>query len=77
MGQRELVMLGHGEIGRALESALIPRHRISIWEKDLDTGEENIPLEEVVDAGCDLILFAIPTSPPREIASSVTRAPPH
>ena len=77
MGQREIVMLGHGEIGRALESALVPGHRIAIWEKDLDTGTENIPLEEMFAAGCDLILFAIPTSPHREIAERVHQAAPH
>ncbi|MCZ6826901.1 MAG: hypothetical protein O7D88_05330 [Gammaproteobacteria bacterium] len=76
MGQREIVMLGHGEIGRALESALIPKSRISIWERDLDTWEENIPLEELLEPGCDLILFALPTSPHREIAERVHKAAP-
>ena len=76
MGQREIVMLGHGEIGRALESALVPRHRISVWETNLDTWEENVPLEELLEPGCDLILFALPTSPHREIAERVHKAAP-
>jgi len=76
MGQREIVMLGHGEIGRALESALVPKSRVSIWERDLDTWEENIPLEELLEPGCDLILFALPTSPHREIAERVHKAAP-
>jgi glycerol-3-phosphate dehydrogenase (NAD(P)+) len=77
MSQREIVMLGHGEIGRALESALVPKSRISIWERDLDTWEENVPLEELLEPGCDLILFALPTSPHQEIAERVHQAAPH
>ena len=76
MSQREIVMLGHGEIGRALESALVPKSRISIWERDLDTWEENVPLEELLAPGCDLILFALPTSPHQEIAERVHQAAP-
>lgn len=77
MGQREIVMLGHGEIGHALESALTPRNRVSIWERDLDTWEENVPLETLLAPGCDLILFALPASPHREIAERVHQAAPH
>lgn len=66
-------MLGHGEIGQAIESVLVPQHRVSYWERDLETWEENVPLKSLLntDAGCDLILFAMPANPHREMAESV------
>lgn len=74
MNQYQIVMLGHGEIGKAIESVLVPRHRVSFWERDLETWEENVPLEDLLDAGCDLILFAMPANPHREMAERVHAA---
>lgn len=71
-----IVMLGHGEIGRALESVTTPRNRLVIWERDLETWQENTPLEILLSEPCDLVLFALPAKPHHELAKRVHAALP-
>jgi len=68
-----VLILGHGEMGTALEGLLRGRHQVSIWERDLSTGRETVPLEAAV-RGVDCALFALPAAPHRELARRVREA---
>lgn len=74
MESRNIILLGHGEIGQALETVLGSRHRVRYWERDLASWKENAPLESLLAAGCDLLVFALPANPHRELAERVHAA---
>ena len=65
-----VLLLGHGAISRAMEHLLGPRHELTIWDRDLDTWEENVELESVAGEP-DFILFTLPTNPHEECARRV------
>jgi glycerol-3-phosphate dehydrogenase (NAD(P)+) len=60
----QVLILGYGEMGHAMESLLHSRHRISIWDKYPPDGMVPVRLEEAVPAA-DVILFCLPASPHR------------
>lgn len=63
-----VAILGYGEMGRTFEFLLSERASVTIWEKDLNTGEESQPLEEVANAA-DVVVFAVPATPVPDIAA--------
>ncbi|NBB92497.1 MAG: hypothetical protein GVY32_04920 [Gammaproteobacteria bacterium] len=63
---RRILILGHGAMGRMFER-LLSGHELTIWERDPDTGEESVALERACD-GQDVVLFALPAHPHRELA---------
>jgi len=65
-----VLLLGHGAMGRAMERLLGPRHRIAVWDRDLETREETLDLEAAVPAQ-DFILFTLPTNPHGELAARI------
>lgn len=65
--RRQVLILGHGEMGHSMEKLLAPRHDLCIWDRNLDTWQENIPLEEAA-RGRAVALFALPTNPHAELA---------
>lgn len=71
-GRASVLILGHGEMGGALEYLLSPRHDVAIWEKNLPKGTENVPLESLT-AGRQFIFFAIPAVPHAELAVRAAR----
>lgn len=70
MEAARVLLLGHGAISRAMEHLLGERHQLTIWDRDLDTWEENVELESVAGEP-DFILFTLPTSPHEELARRV------
>lgn len=62
-----VLILGHGEMGRTMEYLLSGNHDLTLWEKNLEDGSENLPLEDAV-AGRDFILFMLHANPHRELA---------
>lgn len=66
MSRRRILILGHGAMGRMFQ-ALLFRHDLVIWERDPDTGEESVELEETC-RGSEIVLFALPAHPHRELA---------
>jgi glycerol-3-phosphate dehydrogenase (NAD(P)+) len=71
-----VLILGHGEMGRAMESLLSPRHELHIWKKNLEDGSENIRLEQAVP-GRDFVLFMLHANPHEELARRIRdRLPP-
>jgi glycerol-3-phosphate dehydrogenase (NAD(P)+) len=63
-----VLILGHGEMGRAMEFLLRQRHRLSLWERHPKPGGPAVVLEAVA-AEQDFILFCLPANPHFELAS--------
>jgi glycerol-3-phosphate dehydrogenase (NAD(P)+) len=66
MQPRRILILGYGAMGRMFET-LLSRHDLRIWTLDPDSGEESIALEEVC-RDREIVLFALPAHPHRELA---------
>lgn len=72
----QVLILGHGEMGRSMEKLLAPRHDLVIWDRNLDTWQENILLEEAAQ-GRAVVFFTLPTNPHAELAERLLgRLPP-
>lgn len=65
---KRVLILGHGAMGRAMETLLSPRHGIAVWDRDLTTGVETEPLEAAAQ-GREVVVFALPADPHDELAS--------
>lgn len=57
-------------MGRAMEYLLSARHDLTVWEKNLADGSENIPLEEAV-ADKEFVLFMLHANPHVELATRI------
>ena len=66
----EVLILGFGEMGHAMQHLLAHRHNLYIFDKFADTGSQAITLEEVVPIA-DFILFCLPVNPHREIVTQI------
>lgn len=64
----QVLILGYGEVGRAMEHLLSPGHDVSVWHRDMSTGVESLALEETARQ-CEVILFALPAIPHAEVAA--------
>ncbi|MCR4331821.1 MAG: hypothetical protein NUV34_03830 [Sulfuricaulis sp.] len=64
----QVLILGHGEMGRAMEYLLRQRHRLTLWERHPKPGTPPVALDSVA-AEQDFILFCLPASPHFELAS--------
>jgi len=67
-----ILILGHGEMGRAMER-LLGRHTLQIWQRRPPHGSTPVNLEQAA-ADSDFILFCLPATAHAEIAARV--APP-
>ena len=63
-----VLILGHGEMGRAMEYLLRRRHRLTVWERHPKPGTPAVVLDAVA-AEQDFILFCLPASPHFELAN--------
>jgi glycerol-3-phosphate dehydrogenase (NAD(P)+) len=63
-----VLVLGHGEMGRAMEYLLHARHALTIWERRPQPGAPPVELESAT-AQQDVILFCLPANPHFELAS--------
>lgn len=63
----QVLILGRGAMGSMFESLLGERARVTTWERDLETGVESDPLEELA-AGRDAVILAVPAMPHDELA---------
>jgi glycerol-3-phosphate dehydrogenase (NAD(P)+) len=68
-----VLILGHGEMGRAMEYLLRPRHSLAVWERHPGPGSPSVALESAAGQQ-DFILFCLPANPHFELA---TRLRPH
>ena len=70
-----IAILGRGEMGHSFERLLADRCRISWWDKDLQAGEENQPLEQAV-ADVHAVILAMPAAGVSAIAARLGEALP-
>jgi glycerol-3-phosphate dehydrogenase (NAD(P)+) len=65
-----VLILGHGEMGHAMEHLLTARHDVRIWDITGVVSGNHATLEEEV-AEAQVILFCLPVNPHHEIASRI------
>jgi glycerol-3-phosphate dehydrogenase (NAD(P)+) len=63
-----VLILGHGEMGRAMEHLLRHRHALTIWERHPQAGIPPVALESICGQQ-DFILFCLPANPHFELAA--------
>ena len=66
--QFRVLILGHGEMGRAMEYLLHRQHMLTIWERHPKAGTAPVELDAVAGQQ-DFILFCLPASPQFDLAS--------
>ena len=62
-----VLILGHGEMGRAMEFLLAPHQPLRTWQRHPPAGVEPVILETAVPAS-DVILFCLPATAHAEVA---------
>jgi len=68
--QFRVLILGHGEMGRAMEYLLSERQQVDIWDKYPQDDLQSVQLEEAAPLA-DIVLFCLPVNPHREIAEYI------
>jgi glycerol-3-phosphate dehydrogenase (NAD(P)+) len=64
--QLQVLILGHGEMGHAMEHLLHARHRLTVWTRRAQTGT-GADLE-AAGAESDVVLFCVPAQPHFDLA---------
>lgn len=70
MNKTEVLILGYGEMGHAMQYLLADKHNISIWEKYPTDDFQSVNLEEAVKQA-DVVIFCLPVNPHRKIAEHI------
>ena len=65
-----VLILGYGEMGHAMEHLLLNRHRLDIWDIYSNDQFKPVVLEEAA-AMADVLLFCLPVNPHRKIAQYI------
>ncbi|NBQ69053.1 MAG: hypothetical protein EBU46_09570 [Nitrosomonadaceae bacterium] len=65
-----ILILGHGEMGHAMEYLLKDRHTFAIWEKFPRSGYPYATLEQSAPLA-DIALFCLPVKPHREVIQHI------
>jgi len=68
--QLTVLILGYGEMGRAMEFLLKGRCRLLIWDKYPQDDFQSVDLEKAA-ALANVVLFCLPVNPHREIAENI------
>jgi len=68
--QFRVLILGHGEMGQAMEYLLSERQQLDIWEKYPQDSFQSVSLEKAAPQA-DIVLFCLPVIPHREIAEAI------
>ncbi|MCW8900743.1 MAG: hypothetical protein OQK75_04200 [Gammaproteobacteria bacterium] len=68
--QFNVLILGHGEMGRAIEYLLKDQHQLTIWERHPPENKKAIVLEDAASQA-DIIIFCLPVNPHRVIAEHI------
>jgi glycerol-3-phosphate dehydrogenase (NAD(P)+) len=66
----QILILGHGEMGHAMEFVLKDRHKLGIWEKFPSNDYPYVTLEDSA-THADIVLFCLPVNPHREVAQFI------
>ena len=63
-----VLILGHGEMGRAMEYLLQQRHTLTVWQRRSRPGNLAVELESITGQQ-DIIIFCLPANPHFELAT--------
>ncbi len=66
----KILILGHGEMGQAMEYLLKDRHTLDIWDKFPKNSYPYTILEENAPRA-DIVLFCLPVNPHREVIQQI------
>lgn len=69
--QFNVLVLGHGEMGLAMEYLLKDQSQLSIWERQPKDKMRPVILEDAASQA-DIILFCLPVNPHRKIAKQIS-----
>jgi glycerol-3-phosphate dehydrogenase (NAD(P)+) len=65
-----VLILGHGEMGHALETLLGARHRLAVWERQPPPGRKTVRLEDEAPAA-EFVLFCLPATAHAPLAERI------
>jgi glycerol-3-phosphate dehydrogenase (NAD(P)+) len=65
-----VLILGHGEMGQAMEFLLAPHQPLRIWQRRPAAGDTPVNLEEAVPVS-DFILFCLPATAHADVAARI------
>jgi glycerol-3-phosphate dehydrogenase (NAD(P)+) len=65
-----VLILGYGEMGQAMEYLLKGRQQLAIWEKYPQNNFQSVKLDEAAP-NADIVLFCLPVNPHREIVEHI------
>lgn len=68
--ETQVLILGYGEMGHALEFLLKDRCQLSVWDRHASEGFEPVDLESACGVA-DLVLFCLPVNPHRQILQTI------
>ena len=68
--QFRVLVLGHGEMGTAMEYLIKDQSRLDVWERHSKGKTHPIVLEDVASLA-DIVLFCLPVNPHRVIAKQI------
>jgi len=67
---RNVLIIGYGEMGHAIEYLLAPRHVLRIWDRYPVPGHAPVNLEHAAGEA-DFVIFCVPTGPIEELAARI------
>jgi glycerol-3-phosphate dehydrogenase (NAD(P)+) len=65
-----ILILGYGEMGHAMEHLLKERFQLSIWDKHPQHGFQSVDIE-IAAQKADIVIFCLPVNPHREVAEHI------
>jgi glycerol-3-phosphate dehydrogenase (NAD(P)+) len=70
MKEQQVLLVGYGEMGHAMERLLSPRHHVTIWQRHTPAGETATSLTQQA-RDKDAVIFCVPTAPLHRLASEL------
>ncbi len=68
--KKEILILGYGEMGHAMQTLLEPFHEVSIWNRSTVDGKDFLPLESLVPKA-EIIIFCLPVNAHEDLVKTL------
>ncbi len=68
--RKEILILGYGEMGHAMQTLLEPFHEVSIWNRSTVDGKEFLPLGSLVPKA-EIIIFCLPVKAHEDLVKTL------
>lgn len=68
--RKEILILGYGEMGHAMQTLLEPFHEVSIWNRSTVDGKDFLPLESLVPKA-EIIIFCLPVNAHKDLVKTL------